>query len=133
MYLANSKFAEEHPNLAAIRGIKPLDSRVASATLIDPYLSNLSLDSLGDWAGDHGINVKVFDTPGDGVGGCTNDSIYCEHIPDYSVGLDGKQRTTDLAPIGTRNPLDQSSQNLHGYTFSHVAKQTQDWLRIVWR
>jgi len=132
-YFARAKYAAEHPILGALNGYKTLDPRIRDATLIDPFVNEAALNQLGDWAGEQGVNLKAFDTQGDGVGGCSNVSNYCEPNPDYSVDLSGSQRITDLAPTGTRWAPDQSSKDLHAYTFTHAAKQTQEWLRILWR
>ncbi len=67
------------------------------------------------------------------MGGCSTATNYCEPNPDYSVDLQGAQRTSDLAPHGTGFALAPSSKALHTYTFTHVAEQTQNWLRIVWQ
>ncbi len=133
-YLRRAKVAQEYPVLGDLAGYKSLDPRVSSVTLLDPYVGGMDPDLLGAWANDQGVNFKVFDAQGDGVNGCFASSLFCEPNPDYSVDLNGNKRSTP-PPSGDGLPRHSSSQALHTYTFTftHVARQTQDWLRVVWK
>ena len=131
-YLYRARAAQQQPITRLVHGYKLLDPRVSSATLIDPYVGGLDTDSLGAWANAQGVNFKVFDAQGDGINGCSASSAFCEPNPDYSVDLNGNKRPTP-PPSGDGMPWHQGSRALHTYTFTHVARQTQNWLRVVWK
>ncbi len=141
-------FRRAHMDEARYKRKSRLDLRIRSAALIDSPISGshhgpilgLGISSTAAWLTVKGVDVRHYDTPHDkiGLGGCARD-LYCEKNPNYGEDIYGKRRTGSDMPPGAPPFWEfiaccgNTAQRWHSYTYDHVATQSRDFFKQVWK